>query len=263
MAVSLRKVQFDRDVVVLEPQRRRAGFNSSSPARGGGEQDRQGRRAHEAAVRSRNLLGGTEGRDRRTTRASLSPLDVNGGRRPLMLLVGEVKEVAQARFGQKLVIKHLPDMPLMLPDDVHRRLKARFAAELEFADAIDGAHLIAIATFGRGAAGIASVEEIALVATTEHWVPIEHAFEAELVAARAHSGHRFVKGLRYNLKRTDPLVCVVLPWTRPRPTALCVAPPDADGAFASALDDLIAASDLPAWVWHTGAAMPPLPIAGR
>ena len=27
MVVSLRKVQFDRDVVVLEPQRRRAGFN--------------------------------------------------------------------------------------------------------------------------------------------------------------------------------------------------------------------------------------------
>ena len=128
---------------------------------------------------------------------SLSPLYGNGGRRPLMLLVGEVKEVAQARFGQKLVIKHLPDMPLMFPDDVHRRLSARFAAELELADAIPGAHLVAIATFGRGAAGIASVEEIALVATTEHWIPIEHAFEAELVAALAHSGHRFVKGLRY------------------------------------------------------------------
>ena len=72
---------------------------------------------------------------------SLSPLNGNGGRRPLMLLVGEVKEVAQARFGQKLVIKHLPDMPLMLPDDVYRRLKARFAAEFDLADAIPGALL--------------------------------------------------------------------------------------------------------------------------
>ena len=210
------------------------------------------------ASRSRSsFLGGTEGRDRRTTQRQLVALRWRRRhRRPLMLLVGEIKEVAQARFGQKLVIKHLPDMPLMLPDDVHRRLKTRFATELELADAIPGAHLVAIATFGRGAAGIASVEEIALVATTK-------TLDCHRARLRGRTRRRprplrsplRQGGLRYNLKRTDPLACVVLPWTRPRPTALHVVP-DVDGAFASALDELIAASNLPACLWHAGAAMP-------
>ena len=77
-----------------------------------------------------------------------------------MLLVGDVKEIGQARFGVKLVIKHLPDMPFMLGDDVHRRLKSRFAAELALADTVAGARLIAVATFGRGVAGVPSIEEM-------------------------------------------------------------------------------------------------------
>ena len=44
--------------------------------------------------------------DRR--RVELAALVADGRTQPLMLLVGEVKEIGQARFGVKLVIKHLP-----------------------------------------------------------------------------------------------------------------------------------------------------------
>lgn len=36
----------------------------------------------------------------------------------LMLIVGEVKEITAARFGYKMVVKHLPDFPVMLNDDI-------------------------------------------------------------------------------------------------------------------------------------------------
>lgn len=196
--------------------------------------------------------------ERRAT--ALKPLSGgDGATRSLMVLIGEVKEIAPARFGHKLVVKHLPDMPLMLAEDMHRRLRTRFAAELELADGIAGSHLLAIATFGRGATGIAAVEEIALVSTTEQWVPIEHAYDAALVSGLARSGVRFVKGLRYNLAKSRPLASVVLPATRPRPTALYVIPPGADDAYRAALAELSAASDLAPWVWDGDAGMPPLP----
>src|SRR5215213_6519889 len=48
------------------------------------------------------------------------------GARRLMLLIGEVKEFAASRSGQKLVVKHLPDQPFMLSEDLHRRMAVRF-----------------------------------------------------------------------------------------------------------------------------------------
>lgn len=185
------------------------------------------------------------------------------GPRPLMVLIGEVKEIAPARFGHKLVVKHLPDMPLMLGEDIHRRLKSRFEAELELADGVPGTHLLAIASFGQSTTGVASVEEIALMVVTEQWIPIEHTCDGELIAALSRSGARFVKGLRYNLARTRPLACAVLPTTRPRPTALYVVPPGAHDSFGPELQELVAASELASWIWEAGTAMPPLPACAR
>ena len=51
-------------------------------------------------------------------------------RRSLMMLIGEVKEIAPARYGHRIVIKHLPKFPFMANEDVHRRMNAKFANEL-------------------------------------------------------------------------------------------------------------------------------------
>src|SRR5215207_11568275 len=83
------------------------------------------------------------------------------GPRRLMLLIGEVKEFAAARSGHKLVVKHLPDQPFLLRDGLHRRMAARFERELTLWDAVAGAHLLAIATFGVGSGGVPDVEELA------------------------------------------------------------------------------------------------------
>ena len=91
-----------------------------------------------------------------------------GNRRSLLVLIGEVKEIASARFGHRIVVKHLPKFPFMLNEDVHRRLSSKFANELTLWDAMPDAHLIAIATFGLGTNGVASVEAIAVMVVDEH-----------------------------------------------------------------------------------------------
>ena len=184
------------------------------------------------------------------------------GPRRLMLLIGEVKEFARARHGHKLVVKHLPEHSFLLSDDLHRRMTARFEREITLWDAVPGAHLIVIATFGVAPAGVTAVEELALMVVTETWIPIEHIYDANLVSALTEHRRRFIKALRYNLPASRPLAAAILSDTLPSPVALYVVPP-AEPEDLRALESLVAESPLPAWVWTAGQGpMPALPRAG-
>lgn len=120
---------------------------------------------------------------------------------------------------------------------------------------------MAIATFGSDDAGVAAVEEMALVLTTEKWIPVEHLHDMQLLAALIDSGRRFSKGLRYNLASSRPLASVVLSDTAPLPFALYAIPPDVSDEYRQAIGVLTANSELPQWVWMAGeASMPSLPV---
>ena len=86
-------------------------------------------------------------------------------------------------------------------------MAARFERELALWDAVSGAHLVVIATFGVGPNGVATVEELALMVVTETWIPIEHTYDAQLVDALTRNRRRFIKGLRYNRPASRPLGC--------------------------------------------------------
>lgn len=184
-----------------------------------------------------------------------------GNRRPLLMLIGEVKEIAPTRFGHRIVVKHLPKFPFMLNEDVHRRMIAKFANELSLWDATPEAHLIAVATFGLASTGVASVETIALMVVNENWIPFEHNYDAMLLDVLTRRRASYLKGLRYNLSAGRPLASVVLREDGTAPVAMYIVPPNADDAYRAALAELTNESEMTAWVWTAGdAAMPPLPI---
>jgi Protein of unknown function (DUF1173) len=184
-----------------------------------------------------------------------------GSRRPLLVLIGEVKEIAAARFGHRIVVKHLPKFPFMLNEDVHRRMTAKFANELSLWASMPEAHLIAVATFGLAANGVASVETIALMVVNENWIPFEHNYDAMLLDVLTRRRASYLKGLRYNLSAGRPLASVVLREDGAAPVAMYIVPPNADDAYRAALAELTNESEMTAWVWTAGdAAMPPLPI---
>ena len=184
-----------------------------------------------------------------------------GARRPLLMLIGEVKEIAPARFTNRMVVKHLPKFPYLLNDDVHRRLAAKFADELSMWGAMPEAHLIAIATFGLGPTGVASIESIALMIVNENWIPFENSYDAALLDTLTRERASFLKGLRYNLAQDRPLASVVLREDDSEPVAMYVVPPDADDAYRAALEALTSESEMAAWVWNAGVdVMPALPI---
>ena len=184
------------------------------------------------------------------------------GPRKLMLLVGEVKEFASARSGQKIVVKHMPGFPLVLDEGAWRRLQSRYAAEVELWQANERCHLVVIATFGLTQAGLASVDEIALMTVSEQWLPVENAHDQRLVEALSRLSLKSVKGLRFNLSSKQPIAAATLPHRRPSPAALYIVPPDADEEFSVAVSEMIAACpNVEPWIWRVAEGeMPPLPL---
>ncbi|WP_354197060.1 DUF1173 domain-containing protein [Aquamicrobium terrae] len=193
--------------------------------------------------------------------AALKGVQTTGsGPRKLMLMVGEVKEFATAREGHKIAIRHLP-FALMVEDGAWRRLAARYEAELELWRSNEAFHLIVIATFGISSAGIASVEEIALMVVNEHWIPFETLDELRLLERLSGLKRKSVKGLRFNLTRDQPIVSVTLPEQKPAPIAMFIVPAGASEEYEHALADMIEARpEIKPWVWRVAEGeMPRLP----
>lgn len=190
-------------------------------------------------------------------RPAISP---KTGPRQLMLLVGEVKGFEPARQGQKLVVKHMPGFPFMVDEALHRRLLIRFEKEMSLWDADDQSHLMAIATFGLNTAGLAIIEEMALMVVSENWIPYETIYEKKLVDALARVREKSAKGLRYNLPADQPIANAIFQY-RPSPVALYIVPAGADENFEAALQEMVAARlEIGAWIWRVGdGEMPPLP----
>ncbi|MBB3918643.1 DUF1173 domain-containing protein [Rhizobium fabae] len=182
------------------------------------------------------------------------------GPRKLMMIVAEVKEFSAAREGQRIVVRHMP-FPLMIEEGAWRRLAARYETELELWRSSEAFHLIVIATFGVSTAGIASVEEVALMVVNEHWLPFEDIHELRLLEKLSHLKRKSVKGLRFNLPREAPIVSVTLPEQKPAPTAMFIVPASAGDEFEHALADMIEARpEIASWIWRVAEGeMPRLP----
>jgi len=183
----------------------------------------------------------------------------NGPRR-LLVLIGEVKEVTSARAGQRLVIKHLPGFPFMLDDVLYRRFQTHFESELSLWGAERDSHLMAVATFGLNMAGVAMIEEIAVMVVSENWIPYENVSEKRLVDALARLREKSVKGMRYDLQSDQPIANALLP-DRPQPVALFIIPAAAGEAFEKSLQDMMSSRpELGTWTWRVAEGdMPALP----
>jgi hypothetical protein len=199
--------------------------------------------------------------EKRRAEALAPAVSPASGPRRLMVLIGEVKEFEPARVGRKLVVRHMPSFPFMVDEGLHRRLRARFEREFSLWEADDRSHLMAIATFGLNPAGLAVIEEIAVMAVTENWIPYESIHEKKLIEALAVMREKSVKGLRYNLSAGQPIANAMFQ-SRAQPVALYIVPAAADETFEASLQEMIAArAEIGSWIWRiSDGDMPPLPL---
>ena len=169
-----------------------------------------------------------------------------------MLMVAEVKDIAPARFGYKMVLKHLPDFPILLNNDIYQRLHKHFANELELWLANDKGHMVVIGTFGMNASGIAIFQEIAVMTVTEQWLPYEDNDELSLINMLINFNQRFIKCLRYNLPTAVPTARVLLANSENETTAIFISPPNASADFGQEIQSLVEGSGIKAQIWRNG-----------
>ena len=184
-----------------------------------------------------------------------APLQQHGSGQQFMMLIGEYKAIVPARFGHKLLVRPLPDAPLMVDDTLLARLNKRFGDELELWQNNDDGHLMVIATFSVGRAGLATAEEISLVMTDRNWLPYESLLDKLLLDTALDARRRFTKSLRYNLAPDKPMASLVFTDTE-TPTAAFLLTSDEDREVAA---QIAADTGTEVWAWVVTEDMPPLP----
>jgi hypothetical protein len=190
----------------------------------------------------------------------LAHMNTSKSSQNLMILIGIVKEISEARYDYKMVVKHCPDYHFFMNKDLHKRIYKRFQEDLELWGINESSQLITIATFTRGNSGIANLEEVSLIVVNEQWIPYENIYEYQLISEMISEKRPFIKGLRYNLDRKKPLSSLVDLNTLPEPTAMYIIPPAQSQSYRESVDNLIQQSDYLGWIWEAEMAMPELPI---
>lgn len=199
---------------------------------------------------------------KRRQKASLLPLSASPGKR--MIVIGEVKSIEPGRFGHKLYLKHAPDLPLMINEELFARIIKVFSGQLNLWDQLEPSHLLMIGTVSRTPEGIFGIETLCLMNVNEHWIPFDNMYELDLLNTLHSTDRKFSKGLRYNLRSDEPLASAVLHDMRDAPTALFVVPEGVDDAYDAVKMVMEEQEQMGVWMWYTGRdPMPALPIQGH
>lgn len=194
-------------------------------------------------------------------RSELAP--VHASKDAIMVVIGEVKSIEEARFGEKIVLRHLPDWPFMLDRDMARRFHKRFAIEEQLWNMEGGrGHLVIAASFSLSQSGLPEVIEASIMPVTEHWIPFETLDEQGLIARAVGERRRFVKGLRLNLGSEVPIASLALTDTGGTATAIFLEQNHVDAAYDEALAALMRAPSVDHATWSPGRALPAPRVRG-
>lgn len=186
--------------------------------------------------------------------------NAHSGLRRLLLLCGEVKELAPARHGHLAIIKHMPDQPFAIDGQLFARMERRFELALSLWGATDGIHLVTLATFGLNAAGVPNIDQLTLMPVDEHWMPVRDMAEVRLLQTLVGERRRFIKvfSVPSPSGATPPTVALVDAGDQPVLLHVVVESPGHPSGDQPVPRQLSADR----WIWRAEAdLMPPLPAA--
>ena len=165
------------------------------------------------------------------------------------IIIGEVKNIQPSRFGHKMLIKHMPDMPVYMEKNVYDRIQKNFAVEFSVFEEYEETHLLSICAFFVTASGNVMIDTVSFMVVDQNWIPFESIEEKELISRLVNAERFFIKGLRYNLTSSDAMACMLITDTKEGPTALYMIPADSDDQFQKDLGLVMEESDLRHYMW--------------
>jgi len=184
----------------------------------------------------------------------------SGAAKRLMLLIAELKEIGPSHFGHKAVIKHMPDQGFAVDSQLYARITRCFEDQLGLWSASESIRMITAATFEVNEAGLPAITQIALMPVTAQWLPVEDAFEHQLLGKLVREQRCFARCLRYNMPTGSSLPMAVLLDLGREPMGLWVTRRRPDESQATEPWQGVAS-----WRWSAGEAAIPLlpPTAAR
>jgi hypothetical protein len=198
----------------------------------------------------------------RRMRRLANGLHRRGNAQPLMVLIGEVKEIVPTRFHFKAMIKHAPDQAFLLDSQLHRRMVTHLERELSLWSASEALRMMLVATFGLNQSGLPSIEELALMPVTSHWIPIEDSFDLQLVDRLVFDRRSFVKPLGNTLTGAKLAASAILLDTVDPPSVLRVDRSEVASPLSVATGGALLGVNALLWNWRAGQepmpALPPL-----
>ena len=178
----------------------------------------------------------------------------------MMIALGELKAFNEATFGYHLYFKHLPDCAFLLEKAAGVRTTRAFESTLQ-AWSAGQVKLIASCLFYAKRERSYQIDTLTLMMTSDEWIPLEHAYEKDLVDKLVHQQRTFIKPLRYEAKYASHFPNLQLLDVGAQPVAL-----DILSAFLTPQERIAKASGMAerragGWVWDTAqhAVVPELP----
>jgi hypothetical protein len=177
----------------------------------------------------------------------------------MMVAIGELKEFKQTTLGYEVVFMHLPGCAFFLDHKAGERTKRAYGAELQ-AWTAGQVKLIAACLFYAKREHLYQIESLTLMMTSAQWIPLDHAYERDVIDKLVAEQRAFLKPLRYEAKHAGKYPNFLLLDAGERPVALDILSPFLTDQERAGKASAIAARNPKGWAWATAqGGVPDLP----
>ena len=201
-------------------------------------------------------------RRRRKLALLLSPEDAVQFK--MAIIIGEYIGSEATSFGRRIVVKHMPDVPLYIETKAWERVERGYAAILQARDADlpRKPRVMMAALVYAKREHVYQVDTVSMMLTTDQWIPLDGLHELPLIEALQREQRSFMKPLKYDARSAAGFPNVLLLDCENGPVPLHVVSAFAD-AKEKALKERALAIGQPHWVWNTETEVPSLPARCR
>ena len=179
----------------------------------------------------------------------------------MAILVGEFSGVEATNFGRRIIVRHMPDVPIFIDNKAWERAERGFGAILQAreADVARRPRVMMAALVYAKREHIYQVDNLSMMLATDQWIPLDGLHELPLIEALQREQRVFMKPLKYDAKSSAAFPNVLLLDCEHGPVRMHVL-----SALAKAKDravkEKMVANWPQSWVWRAEEDMPSLPV---
>jgi hypothetical protein len=178
----------------------------------------------------------------------------------MAIIVGEYNGSEPTAFGRRIVVKHMPDVPLYIENKAWERVERSYAPNLQArdADVPKKPRVMMAALVYAKREYIYQVDTVSMMLTTDQWIPLDGLHELPLIELLQREQRAFMKPMRYDARSVAGFPNALLLDSGKAPLPLHVVSPSLDARERSIKAKLLAGTPS-AWVWATDQNIPHLP----